>query len=159
VTDELTPATDPLAQRAAEIHVAAEFLGVLEERLGQEAAEQLFAQAVTQLAQKSAAQWRERYPEPSLSDLWEVWCHLGGEGRLDLHLDELTRTSLRFHVDRCAYAELYRSLGLERAGVAFSCRRDAPFAEALIPGVSVTQSRTILEGAPRCEFTYTLEDR
>jgi predicted ArsR family transcriptional regulator len=52
-------------------------------------------------------------------------------------------------------------LGLAETGIAFSCRRDKPFAEALVPGVHVEQSETILEGSSRCEFAYTLdvEDR
>ena len=74
-------------------------------------------------------------------------------------LDELSSDRLRFHVDHCAYADMYRSRGQADAGIAFSCKRDAPFARALVPGVTVEQSKTILEGNHRCEFTYTLEDR
>jgi len=147
----------PLQQRAIEIEVAHAFLTALEDDLGAQRAAAVFQRAVDALAASSAASFAERLPSPSLADLWDVWTHLGADGRLDLHLDELTNGTLRFHVDRCAYAELYRSRGLERTGVAFSCRRDAPFARALVPGVRVEQSTTILEGAHRCEFTYTLE--
>ena len=150
---------DPLTQRSVEIDVAAAFHSALETRFERETADAVFAEVVADMAAQGAARWRERFPRPTLSDLWEVWACLGGEGRLDLHLDQLDERTLRFHVDRCAYADLYRSRGLEELGVAFSCRRDAPFAEAFLPGVAVTQSRTILEGAPCCEFTYTLEDR
>ena len=148
----------PLERRGIEIDVAEAFLSVLEERLGPDAAAAVFQQAVDALAYKAATRLRQSTEAPGLVDLWEIWGVLGGEDRLDLHLDELTDRALRFHVDRCAYAEMYRSRGLERVGVAFSCRRDAPFAEALIPGLKVEQSKTILEGSQRCEFTYTLED-
>lgn len=148
---------DPLARRALEIEVASAFLSALRERFGDAVAETVFGDAVETLARVAAERFRERYPSPTLTDLWEVWGVLGGEGRLDLHLDELTDTRLRFRVERCAYAEMYRAAGHEEAGVAFSCKRDAPFARAFLPGVEVEQSRTILEGASRCEFTYTLE--
>jgi len=78
--------------------------------------------------------------------------------RLGIELDELSATTLRFHVSRCAYAELYRAKGVERLGTAFSCRRDEPFAQAFLPGVDLEQSQTILEGAATCEFVYTLKD-
>lgn len=149
----------PLRQRAIEIEVAEAFRFAITERLGQSAAAELFQEAVDRLADSAARGLRDRYPNPKLAELWEVWSHLGGEGRLDLTLDELTDERLRFHVDHCAYADMYRARGQAEAGVAFSCRRDAPFAKALVPGVTVQQSKTILEGNHCCEFTYTLEDR
>ena len=148
----------PLCQRAIEIDVAEAFVGALRERSGDDEANAVLASAVERLAGAAAASWRERLPAPTLADLWDVWGVLGGDGRLDLHLDELTEHVLRFHVDHCAYADLYRSRGQEEIGIAFSCRRDAPFARALIPGVRVEQSETILEGSTRCEFAYMLED-
>lgn len=149
----------PLDKRGIEIEIADAFLAELRAEFGSVRANAILTRVVDRLAEDSAASFREHIPDPGLADLWEVWRLLGGEGRLDLQLDELTDTTLRFHVDRCSYAELYRSRGLQEIGVAFSCRRDAPFARALVPGVDVEQSTTILEGALRCEFTYTLEGR
>lgn len=153
-----SPQVTPLDRRAIEIRVAAAFHEAATEIAGPETAAAIFAEAVGLLADY-AAQDLAKGDALSLSDLWEVWRTLGGDGRLDLHLDVLDDRVLQFHVDRCAYAELYQELGLAELGVAFSCRRDKPFAEALVPGVKVEQSQTILEGANRCEFTYTLEDR
>lgn len=150
----------PLQKRAVEIDVAQAFHEVLVDRLGQVAATDLFQRAVDTLAASAARGHAPRYPSRDLSALWDVWSsHLGAEGRLDIHLDELAHDRLRFHVDRCAYADMYRSRDQKEIGIAFSCRRDKPFAEALIPGVVVEQSKTILEGNHRCEFVYTLEDR
>lgn len=149
----------PLQRRAIEIDVAQAFLSVLEDRLGEAAAKEIFQQAVDRMAGSAADSFREHYPNPGLAELWQVWEFLGGDERLGLHLDALTDHRLRFHIDRCAYADLYRSRGQEEIGVAFSCRRDASFAEAFIPGVVVEQSTTILEGSSRCEFIYTLEER
>lgn len=149
----------PLQRRTIEAELAATFLNVLTGRLGTDQAQDILGEVVDDLAQSAAATLRDAYPEPTLADLWSVWGELGGGGRLDLHLDELTATRLSFHVDRCAYAEMYRAQGQEELGVAFSCRRDGPFAEALIHGVRVEQSDTLLQGSSRCEFTYTLEQR
>lgn len=151
-------AMTPLDRRAIEVRVASAFHEAAVEIVGHENAEAVFAKAVGALAFE-AAEHRSGGDPLSLRDLWEVWQDLGADDRLDLRLDALDERVLRFHVTRCAYAELYRDLGIADIGVAFSCRRDKPFAEALVPGVKVEQSRTILEGARECEFAYTLEDR
>lgn len=148
----------PLTQRAIEVNVADAFLSTLRESLNEEEALRIFQQTVDRLAASSAAGFEGKHPSlPPLVRLWEVWLFLGGDGRLDLHLDELTEERLRFHIDHCAYADMYRARGQEKIGVLFSCQRDGPFARALIPGIHVQQSKTILEGSPRCEFTYSLE--
>ena len=150
----------PLDRRVIEAGVAAAFHSAAVEVVGAQAADHVFAMAVQSLAVDAAAGLSNGVTL-SLRDLWSVWQDLGGDGRLDLHLDQLDERTLRFHVDRCAYADAYENLGLAEAGIAFSCRRDRPFAEALVPGVRVEQSETILEGSTRCEFVYTLdvEDR
>ncbi len=158
-TDARTESVTPLLQRAVEIDVASRFHRVLKERLGEDEANCILTEVVDGLAESAAATWRARGAESTLAGLWKIWGFLGGEGRLDLHLDELSEGRLRFHVDHCAYADMYRSRGQEEIGIAFSCRRDAPFAKALIPAVRVEQSKTILEGNARCEFVYSLEDQ
>lgn len=149
----------PLVQRALEANVAEAFLLTLRETLGEKEAIRIFRQAVGRLAASAAASFEEKNRSPlPLLGLWEVWLHLGGDGRLDLHLDELSEKRLRFHIDHCVYADMYRARGQEEIGILFSCQRDGPFAQALIPGIHVQQSKTILEGSPRCEFTYSLEE-
>jgi len=148
----------PLERRTVEIELVRSFVAVLEGEYGKDAAKAVLRKVVEKAASDAAKSYLSRYPKPTLKILFEIWKELGGDGRLDLQLDELTERTLRFHVDRCSYAEMYRSRGLEELGIAFSCRRDEPFAKALIPGVEVRQSKTILEGETRCDFEYSLED-
>lgn len=148
----------PLERRAIEVRVAAATHRAIAEVADERTADEALALAVERMAHEAAGELGEGRTA-SLGELWDVWQRLGGDDRLDLHLDALDEHTLRFHVDRCAYADLYRDLGIPQIGIAFSCRRDRPFAEALVPGVRVEQSTTILEGADRCEFTYTLEER
>ncbi len=148
----------PLEKRTVELPLAAAFVDVLTEEYDQKTALEILDRVVKREAQAAAASSRRSYPELSLNTLYEVWKILGGDGRLELELEELTPRTLKFHITRCRYAENYRALGLEQLGVSFSCRRDKPFAEALIPGVRLTQSKTILEGSDRCSFEYILEE-
>ena len=149
-----TPRLSPLDRRLVEIELAEIFTAALTERYGSEAALEILREAVGRAAARSAAEIRRRVPEPTLADLWEVWQNLGGDGRLELELSELSLRTLRFRVRRCAYAKAYRDLNLLDLGLEFSCRRDAPFAQAFMPGVIMRQSPTLMEGHDGCFFEY-----
>jgi hypothetical protein len=149
---------DPLSRRVTEIALAKKFFDVIEKRWDRAAAFEVLRQVVLAEAESAAASVPGQSEARTLADIYEVWKILGGEKRLDLELDELSGEVLRFHVNACAYAEEYKKQGLTEIGVEFSCRRDRPFAEALLPGVKFTQSKTIMEGGERCEFEYLLEN-
>ncbi len=148
----------PLQRRTIEIGLANAFVSVIAEEYGEGAAKDVLKKVVEREARKAAEAFRDKLPEQSLAGLYEVWKILGGDGRLDLVLEELSEHTLRFHINRCCYAERYRALGMEELGIEFSCRRDGPFARALLPGVRMTQSKTILEGSDRCSFEYIWEE-
>lgn len=148
----------PLQKRTVELSLAATFVDVLTKQYDEKTALEILEQVVTKEAQSAADGCRSIHTEMSLKTLYDVWKGLGGDGRLALELEELTPRVLKFHITQCQYAQAYVALGLEALGVAFSCRRDKPFAEALIPGIRLTQSKTILEGSDRCSFEYILEE-
>ncbi len=148
----------PLAQRSLEIKLANSFITRIQSQFGEEVALEILRSVVEEQANFAAIQFQKNNPVRSLQSLYEVWKILGGDGRLDLELDELNEHTLKFHIKRCCYAERYKELQLESLGILFSCRRDEPFAKALIPGIKMTQSKTILEGNDGCYFEYTLEE-
>ncbi|MDR2935162.1 MAG: L-2-amino-thiazoline-4-carboxylic acid hydrolase [Candidatus Adiutrix sp.] len=151
------PRLSPLDRRLVEMELAALFNAAIAERYGPEAALEILRAVVGRAAACSAAEILRRQPKQGLADLWAVWQTLGGEGRLDLELLELGPRDLRFRVRRCAYAEAYRAMNLADLGLEFSCRRDGPFAQALLPGVEMRQSPTIMEGRESCLFEYRYE--
>ena len=65
------------------------------------------------------------------------------------------RTALRD--DRCRYAELYQRLGMHDLGYCLSCSRDPAFARGFNPRLTLTRTRTIMEGAYSCDFLSRLE--
>jgi 2,4-dienoyl-CoA reductase-like NADH-dependent reductase (Old Yellow Enzyme family) len=155
---EPAPGPTVLERRIIEIELANAFVDVIRQRWDEETANDVLREVVKQLAHTAAEGIRAKNPERSLNSLWDVWGGLGGDGRLDMVLDELSEKTLKFHIDRCSYEEAYRKMGLEELGVDFSCRRDKPFAEALMPGIRMRQSETIMEGSKRCAFEYSLDD-
>ena len=68
-------------------------------------------------------------------------------------LDE-SAERLDFDVTRCRYAEMYRALGLADLGSSLSCQRDYALIEGFHPGVQLTRTQTIMEGATHCDFRF-----
>jgi hypothetical protein len=70
---------------------------------------------------------------------------------------EQTGNRFAFNVTRCRYAEMYRALGIPELGALLSCNRDAALIAGFNPDIKLIRSQTIMEGAPFCDFRYTLE--
>ena len=73
-----------------------------------------------------------------------------------LRMEVLEQSDERFdfNVTRCRYAEMYRGMGLGGIGSLLSCNRDGAFCEGYDPRLELTRTRTIMGGAPHCDFRY-----
>ncbi len=67
-----------------------------------------------------------------------------------------TDEALSFNVTRCRYAEFFQSLGLTELGFLFCCNRDFAMVEGFSPGLSLTRSQTLMQGASHCNFRYEI---
>jgi hypothetical protein len=83
----------------------------------------------------------------------EMWA---GDGALELSFIREDPRELRFDVTRCRFAELYDELGIKDLGYCLSCCRDETFIAGFNPSITLTRTRTIMEGAPVCDFCFTL---
>lgn len=82
----------------------------------------------------------------------EIW--RAGDA-LDIAVDEDSDTVFAFRVTRCGYVEAYRQAGMpEELCRTISCNRDAPFAEAYDPRLTLERPSTIATGAEACRFRF-----
>ncbi len=148
-----------LARRRIEAEILARVYASLARRLGEEAAQEVIGEAVEAAAEASGRDFAAQAPEgPGLAHFATVLDRWTEGGALELRDVRLAGDTLEFDVTRCAYAELYRSLGLPAAlGYALSCRRDAAFARGYLPGLALDRSPTLAEGAPACRFRLVSE--
>ncbi|MCF8137903.1 MAG: L-2-amino-thiazoline-4-carboxylic acid hydrolase [Desulfotignum sp.] len=93
----------------------------------------------------------------TMADLAEVVSSWAKGNALEEDVIELTETRYAFSVTRCRYAEKYRELGMAEFGYCLSCCRDEPFAEGFNPDIRFERCQTIMEGAPYCDFKFTLD--
>ncbi|MGY4629367.1 L-2-amino-thiazoline-4-carboxylic acid hydrolase [Bradyrhizobium sp. USDA 4486] len=73
---------------------------------------------------------------------------------LSYEVIEQTPDAFAFDVTRCAYAEFYKALGEPELGFLLVCTADFATAEGFGPGVKLTRTQTIMQGASHCNFRY-----
>lgn len=156
--DDLNERIGVLTRREIEARVLAPLVERITAALGAEPAEALLRDVVEVEAQRVGAAMRERVAsEGDPDDLrlfaaqWEPWFR---GGALEIRTLDASADTWRFAVTRCRYAEMYRSLGLERCGAMLSCRRDAALVTGYSNEIRFERSQTIMEGASHCDFHY-----
>jgi hypothetical protein len=86
-----------------------------------------------------------------LAAIQHLWTQGGALSTKVLRLDE---DHFDYDVTHCAYAEMYKELGLGELGFVLSCGRDAAFIEGYAPHLVLTREKTIMTGDEKCEFRY-----
>jgi len=149
-----------LQQRRIEANIIREFHAALSRELGEEKALTLVASVISDLAFKKGRELRAANPSGELATLAELWKQLGSGGALDVEFIEQSDSCLQFRVKRCGYAEAYTEMGISPGlGSILSCSRDEALLRGFSDEISLECSRTIMEGARSCEFTYQLKKK
>ena len=104
---------------------------------------------------KTLAQTMGRNDIEALIEEVETW---GRGGGWEMQVLERTPRTYFFDVTRCPYAERYEALGMKELGDCLSCCRDEPFAKGFNPRLKLERTTTLMEGAERCDFRYTLRE-
>lgn len=148
-----------LARRRIEAEILSRVFAALSERVGEQPALDVIAEAVEAAAGAAGREFAASAPGPAGLEHFATVIDRWREGRaLTVEDVRLSGSTLEFRVTRCAYAELYRSMGLPPAlaGV-LSCRRDAAFARGYDRRLRLDRPETLLDGAPACPFRFYLD--
>jgi len=147
-----------LERRRIEAEFAKGLLDALAEDVGRERAVEILAKAVIRLAETAGAAFAAKAPGGradllAYAEILPVWQENGALA-IELKLREADR--LEFDVTRCQYAEMYRDLGVAELGAILSCNRDGAFCGGFNPDVRLRRTKTIMAGADRCDFRYSI---
>ena len=129
--------------------------------LGEAKANAILDAAIRKAAIAEAREFAKKAPEgrPSMDHfikIYEFWTEDGG---LEIEVLEASDTTFNFDVTRCKYAETYKEMGLAHIGHLMSCNRDGAFCEGYDPNMTLDRKHTIMAGAPRCTFRYSLKPK
>jgi hypothetical protein len=143
-----------LQRREIEARIVGPLIRAFCTELGRERALELVRRVITDLARQDGADLARRLGEASLEafaqslDLWSEG------GALEIDRLEQSAQQLSFNVTRCRYAEMYHALGLPDLGASLSCQRDFALVQGFNPGIELTRTQTIMDGAPFCDFRF-----
>lgn len=154
--NELAPM---LERRRIEAEILRHVYQTLTERHGKDEAARIVAESVRRSAiEQGRAMAAAGGGETSLKtfeDLQPAWTR---GGALEVEVRERSDKTFAFDVVRCRYAEMYREMGLGELGRLLSCQRDAAFCEGYDAKLKLERTRTLMEGADRCDFRYRYDD-
>ncbi len=143
-----------LTRREIEARILAPVIGALGERFGRNEVVAIVREVIGGLAREQGRAMAEARDDASLASFAETL----GPWRKDdaMRLRVITEEPERFDFDvtRCRYAEMYQALGISELGEVLSCQRDGALIEGFNPGVTLTRTQTIMQGAACCDFRY-----
>lgn len=146
-----------LKRREIEALVAVPLIRAYGRVLGPEKGLEIARKAIEDLAKKAGLELARELASNTIADfsrvVRDIWAR---DGALEISILEETETTLAFHVTRCRYVESYDRLGVKEFGYCLSCARDEAFARGFNPGLKLTRTQTIMEGAPHCDFHFQM---
>ena len=154
------PPLPMLEKRRIEAAVLKNVYDVLVERLGKEAAQEVIGAAVIQSAVDQGEEFRQQQSgTPDLAAFSALSAQWSSGGAMEATPLRATAEHLDYDVTHCAYAEMYRDMGLAEIGHLLSCNRDQTFIQGFNPDIELTVSQTIMQGADYCDFRYRMTDQ
>ncbi len=156
--------TTLLERRRIEAQLAKPIFEALAAEMGAEKARELLGGVIRDLAVEAgravadgeAKEGKGPTDLLSFSAMTDVW---GAGGALEFEILEKSAQRFSFDVTRCRYAEMYREMGLTGLGDVLSCNRDGAFCTGYDARIRMTRTETIMGGAKRCTFRFTLDDK
>ena len=144
-----------LQRRRIEANIIAPIYRIMCREFGQSKAAEIIHEAVSEDARKAGARFAANEPGGAnlrtfiaIQDLWKQ-----DDALMTTTVVEEDNEYV-YEVHRCAYAEMYREMGLAEIGTLLSCTRDEDFILGYDPDTDLTRTQTIMEGASNCDFWY-----
>ncbi len=157
--DNLNAKIGVLTRREAEARILAPMLDAMGEAFGRERVLAVMRETIVKIAKRQGAELAGFMGGVTFQHFVESLRFWTMDDALEIDVIEQTEDTLSFNVTRCRYAELYEKLGIRALGTMLSCARDYALIEGFNSEVSLQRTRTIMEGAPSCDFRYRLKKR
>ena len=157
VEDNLNAKIGVLTRREVEARILAPMLDAMGEAFGRERVLEVMRETIVKIAKKQGAELAGFMGGVTFQQFAESLKFWTMDDALEIDVIEQTEDVFSFNVTRCRYAELYENLGIRELGTTLSCARDYALIEGFNPDVSLKRTRTIMEGAPHCDFRYCVK--
>ncbi|WP_340109698.1 L-2-amino-thiazoline-4-carboxylic acid hydrolase [Pikeienuella sp. HZG-20] len=147
-----------LERRRIEALILKHVYEVLKARMGEEEAQSVIGEAVSNSAIEHGKGFAEALGrEPTLKDFLDIMPLWTKDDALQIEVLAADEEKLDFNVVRCRYSEMYKEMGLGNIGHLLSCNRDGDFCVGYNPDMELTRTQTIMKGASHCDFRYRMK--
>lgn len=145
-----------LERRRIEAMVLVPVIRAMQARFGEEAVNEVVADAIRNLAREQGAAMREAHPIETVVQLSQRFQGGGpiSEGSLTVEVVEDDAEKFGFDVTHCQFVDMYHSIGAGDLGFLLSCNRDFASFEGMAPGLDFNRTQTRMQGASHCDFRY-----
>ncbi len=151
---DLTQKIGVLVRREVEARILAPVIDALGERFGREEVVAIVKDAIIDIAREQGGELARGMGGSGSAEFMESLQFWTKDDALQIDVLEQNDETLHFDVKRCRYAEMYNALGIPELGEVFSCNRDFALIEGFNDKAELTRTRTIMQGAPHCDFRY-----
>lgn len=131
-------------------------LRTLRTEMGKDKADELVAKSLSDWVRSVYLRIGEKQsgaPREKWQGVWnELRPRIGGVVERELLRDD--NDARDYNVNRCGFAEFFKTLGEPELGALLVCDFDYYVAEVGAPTVELTRTQTIMKGAAYCDFRY-----
>ena len=143
-------------RREIEALIAVPLIKSFIEEFGKEKTLEITRKVIESLAEESGRTLAEIVGGNSLEDLAKGLALWSQDGANESELVEMTDTKIATNITRCRYAEMYKEHGMEEFGYLLSCGRDFAMVAGFNPKITLTRTKTIMEGDEICDFCFEM---
>lgn len=147
-----------IVRREIEALIAAPLIKAFMARFGRDAVVEVTGEVIRTLALQAGEQMKMMIGGDNLMDFQKALPFFSQGGALDAELIEATKDTIAVNITRCKYAEMYQEKGLREFGFLLACGRDYALMEGFNPKIKFNRTQTIMEGAPFCDFRFSMEE-
>ena len=127
--------------------------------LGEEQANRIASQALREWSEKLFHDIGDQL-SGSPQQKWDafnkaLFKQVGGD--VDLEVLKQTPDAWEFNITGCRYADFFRQLGEPELGALLTCEMDVDIEAVGGPGVTMTRTQTIMQGAKYCDFRFKMK--
>jgi hypothetical protein len=148
-----------IEQVKVQAHMLVPLVKALQAELGEERANALVRRALGDLYRSYGEKWWRSQGARSFEEkMASTFATLYGAGdALKYEVVKEAPDAFEVNVTECRYAQFYRKIGAPELGFLLTCSADFSHAEGFDPGVQLTRTQTIMQGASHCDFRYVLK--
>lgn len=147
-----------LTRREVEARLLAPLLDALGEEFGRERVIEIVKDTIVDIARRQGAELAKAKGGDDIKTFAESLENWKKDDAMQIEVLGQDGAHFDFNVTRCRYAEMYRALGIPELGAVLSCNRDWALIEGFNLEIELSRTQTLMEGAPYCNFRYTLKE-